>query len=93
MHYPQWQYQYLILDTIPSNPPSKLARWSIPLFFISSIIEQSVKLSFLSAYFAKVIHPFSSIYWSIKSIGGVWNTIHRTTKVSEQCDVGRILEG
>ncbi len=62
----------------------------MPLFFISSIIEQSVKLNFLSAYFAKVIHPFSR---SIKSIGGVWNRIHCTTKVSEQCDGGGVSDG
>jgi len=58
----------------------------MPLFFISSIIEQSVKLNFLSAYFAKVIHPLSSISWSMKSIGGAWNTIHCTTRVSDGCD-------
>ncbi|MBC2694585.1 MAG: hypothetical protein HF982_04775 [Desulfobacteraceae bacterium] len=78
-----------------------------PLYFISSIIEQAVKLSFLSAYLAKEIHHLSRIIWSMKSIGGAWNTIHCTTRVTEQCDgcgvcdevcvavryVGRIPEG
>ncbi len=44
------------------------------------------KLNFLSAYFEKVSRPLSNISKSMKSIGGAWNTIHCSTRVSEQCD-------
>jgi len=52
--------------------------------------DQSVKLSFLSAYLAKVIHPLSRIIWSMKSIGVAWNTIQCTTKVSDGFDGCRV---
>ena len=58
----------------------------MPLFFISSIIGQSVKLSVKDVRIILLTHLDIRIIWSMKSIGGAWNTIHCTAMVSDGCD-------